>query len=1560
MRAHAINAGHKGVKATTKLSFGSATSVDVGGITLDVLASELRSADDGSGAHATALLVHTTGAHWTIGGHGINVQAVAHSNGTAGAFADASVNIKQNTVTIGGPVTVNAEAVANSHGGASAGAHATANLILNATTGDVSVGQNPFVFDTGSIFVKANAHNLGHNHANAQADASLVGNRSVRTENISVEAIAFDSDADGFFDTKANAKLLASGQGSEVAVGAVTVVALADRVDGTGEKGAVAIANAVTIGKSSNDMPVFSTGSIDINLHANYGVLVGAVAIFSNSLGAGHAQADANAHIVADTAAVDIAGAADVLGVAVDQGGSFANADADLKVDANTFASIGSGSLQLNIANHSGVFANLTLRDGIFVAAAAIDTGDGHVDAGADASVNANHNNITIHGGVDELALGITSNGSYANAQAHLLVNAFDNTLITGGSITANLFGCHFDFGSLLSGIGIGGPSIGVLEAAIAVDGGEGTSHHANALALANIDPNLVQINGDVIVAAAAFDNSGQGATASANLLINANRVHIGTESGHGNVAVVSLASENGTQFGGEVKAQANGKIVAHGSQSSAIVLNGVTVAAQAFDANATGSTVVANAHMLLSASNGGVRVGGINVAASATINDSGSSDAQANAVASINANRQINVNGDISVTAFANVTATDGDANAFAFLNMQAHNRIDVEGRILVSASAVDDADSSAIANASASINGNGITLNGGVDVEANARENSSSGTNALACANLNVHASTGSINITGPVTVNAAAELFSGANNASACAFANIDANDGQVVINGAVSVTANAFDDTSSGTDAQATASLNIHANGGNISLTGDVTVNAEAHNRGTESAFACANANIHADTGNVTVIGNIDVTANAQEDDSSGAGAHACANLDVGAFGGTHLQTINVLGDVTVNAQAQGSGSQSGEGGDSVTANARASFGGADRQDIKVNGNISVLANASYSGSNAQSALACANLDMDASSGNLTITGNVDVNAVAFTEGNASANANAKAELAAENDDFSGSNAGNVTVTGNITVTANAELDNSSSRGGGAHACANLDVDADSGNITLTGNINVNANARGNGSNGTESVTANAKTEIGDSSGSGTHGNIQVNGFITVTATADYTGDDSQDAIANANLKVVASSGFVTINGGINVTALATNEGDSGTARARTNVFVGAFGSPGNVTINGGVRTRAQAFQTDTSGSNASAWANMVISGSHSVLVTGPIAAHATATNQGDQNASAYADIEINAENVAAGDIQANARATHSGSHSGNATATAYINIQATRNIGIRGVRGSAIAQLPSSFASGNANAQTNIHLTAGSNISVGPDGLFGGGIALDSSGGRARANVEIAIDAGTNGVGNIFVRGNDIAVAKAIGNSTDNRAHANVHFAAGGATEFGTGAPSNFGNIVVLGNIGAFAVADATSDNATASVEMFAHNNILIVGNDPIASARVGPGSGTTFAFRQAHFTTNSTAFGPGGTAVADIDIRAGGSVTVVPTSSLSHILKLYAMPTDEPTLNSSGGLTIIPLSVDGDDCGVLGEAGLDATALAKAKACKRKPINVSDLTDTGP
>src|SRR4029077_11209533 len=101
---------------------------------------------------------------------------------------------------------------------------------------------------------------------------------------------------------------------------------------------------------------------------------------------------------------------------------------------------------------------------------------------------------------------------------------------------------------------------------------GTGTSFHANALAQVNIDPNIVQINGPVDVIAVAFDHSGAGATANANMLIHANHVAIGTESGHDSILVAAVAIESGSQ-GAVVNAHANARILANNASSSAIAI---------------------------------------------------------------------------------------------------------------------------------------------------------------------------------------------------------------------------------------------------------------------------------------------------------------------------------------------------------------------------------------------------------------------------------------------------------------------------------------------------------------------------------------------------------------------------------------------------------------------------------------------------------------------------------------------------------------------------------------------------------------------------------------------------------------------------------------------------------------------------------------------------------------------------------------------------------------------------------------------------------------------------
>ncbi|HEX3065908.1 MAG TPA: hypothetical protein VHQ39_10525, partial [Dongiaceae bacterium] len=630
---------------------------------------------------------------------------------------------------------------------------------------------------------------------------------------------------------------------------------------------------------------------------------------------------------------------------------------------------------------------------------------------------------------------------------------------------------------------------------------------------------------------------------------------------------------------------------------------------------------------------------------------------------------------------------------------------------------------------------------------------------------------------------------------------------------------------------------------------------------------------------------------------------------------------------------------------------VLANALAFLQAQD--SVNIDGNIEVSANADYSGSGAHNAWACANLQINATSGSVNVHGNVAVNAVALSNGSESALANAEAEITA---------AGDVIVVGNISVLANAELDNSS--GWGAHSCANLNILAQSGDVSLTGNLRSNAHALGNGDNATESVTANAVMQLETN-----NGNVSVNGFITVEALASYTGDDHENARACASLDVDASSGDLTINRGVNVVASAVADG-TGTASANANAELAAENNSGaaifggNVTVIGDINVKGNAQELNSSGGRAQACASLDIDGdSGSIFIDGRIRMIASAHDEGTGNASAIANVDIDAGHniTVTGDIGAFANATHLGSDSGNASAVASVGVNAGNNVSLRGLVAIADADVPDTSASHSANAiaTANIGVKAGSNISIGPDGLFADADAFAADGGHADANALIAVDAGQDGIGGVFIRGNAIVIAGAIGGDTGNTALANVHLAGGGATEFGTGASGIFGNVAVIGNIQAFAAADSLHDHANASVEIFAHNNILIIGDDPIASARLGP-NGSLVAFRQAHFTTNQSVTGTQGTATADIDIRAGDQVLVFTPSSLERVEKLFAMPTDTPTLNSSGGLSIIPLSIIGDDCGVLGQAGATQAQIDKAKSCHKGPINVSDLTDTLP
>ena len=543
------------------------------------------------------------------------------------------------------------------------------------------------------------------------------------------------------------------------------------------------------------------------------------------------------------------------------------------------------------------------------------------------------------------------------------------------------------------------------------------------------------------------------------------------------------------------------------------------------------------------------------------------------------------------------------------------------------------------------------------------------------------------------------------------------------------------------------------------------------------------------------------------------------------------------------------------------------------------------------------------------------------------------------------------------------------------------GAGGLASAQVNIrDSFSAGVSLGGlTVTANATTLNPEFNGTASATADAQVISN-------HGPINIAGSVVGLAHANDQGDGGALAVTLIDLEPAASAGAssgigLNIGGGVSMNALA-ELGTMAEGNAMAVAVLNADADRGMVRIGGNVNILANAHNLKsstslTSGGKAAAYANAHLEGNSGVSVGGGISVTAkllakdngsapgvefdlgdTAFEASWGHAVAVADVLATSGAIAVGGVtvaSASAVGQGFGKAAGTVAATAEVDMEAQGNIRVGGA-------LTRAFASGtdgsnaSASANTKLNATSGS-ISAGPGGLTAAAIALASNASHANAQANVAADAGQS----IFIRGNVISFALAVSGGSGNTAHAKTHLAAGGATSSFDGPPSNFGNIVVIGNIGAFAFADATNDEATASVEIFAHNNLLIVGNDPIASAAVGPSGGTTFAFRQAHFTTHDgTNFGPGGGALADIDIRAGGFVAVFPASSLSHVEKLYALPTDDPTLNSSLGLTIIPLSVDGEDCGVLGVAGKDQAAINKALGCHHKPINVSDLTDTGP
>ena len=193
--------------------------------------------------------------------------------------------------------------------------------------------------------------------------------------------------------------------------------------------------------------------------------------------------------------------------------------------------------------------------------------------------------------------------------------------------------------------------------------------------------------------------------------------------------------------------------------------------------------------------------------------------------------------------------------------------------------------------------------------------------------------------------------------------------------------------------------------------------------------------------------------------------------------------------------------------------------------------------------------------------------------------------------------------------------------------------------------------------------------------------------------------------------------------------------------------------------------------------------------------------------------------------------------------------------------------------------------------------------------------------------------------------NVSVDGNVTAIAVALGDHSHQIANALIDIEAG---------TSGSGNLtMIISNIEALALADPRNDQALAGVTLHAADNILVFGQDPIADAFAGDGTG---AFLQTHFTTNLTHTGSSGSvANAFIHITAGGTITFISELNNDQVGALRALASDYPNTNS-GSLTAIELQINGLDCGVLGSAG---TPNGRGEACAKAAFDIGE-PDTGP
>ncbi len=646
----------------------------------------------------------------------------------------------------------------------------------------------------------------------------------------------------------------------------------------------------------------------------------------------------------------------------------------------------------------------------------------------------------------------------------------------------------------------------------------------------------------------------------------------------------------------------------------------------------------------------------------------------------------------------------------------------------------------------------------------------------------------------------------------------------------------------------------------------------------------------------------------------------------------------------------------------KGNGSGGARANAVFSASSDRRLSIHG-LNLQADASSNGTGGAFAHAVANIHQDS----LSIAGNIVANAQAVTGVSAQQNAEALASVSLA--------ALNEAVLGNVDVEALA----SDLGAGNADALAQTAV---FGTAVTIGSLVDKANAFDSGSGAAEAV-AHATIDP--------PGSVHILGNASVAADARNLGAAAYGLAASAAADLdFAAFAKVTVDGDLVISAHAANSGSSGGVVAHGGL---GFGSATNISLHG-VKIDVSAVNGDGSGARATASFVQNNSAVHLNIGTGCLDVEALASSRGGGGAFANALSDIVQDTVSiAGDVTVKATAFNAGSAGEGSGAQAISNLVLHADSGNITVGGRVdVTAFASDNGRGSASATALTNLFAGTgagkgDVSVGA--LIDQASAIDHGSGAAHAIANSVVDPAT-----VTINGN--AYVTAYAENFDGPSSGAPASAAADLT-FGSGLA-----VSVLGNVAV--IADALthgggSPNAHAALHKAGvasfHANSTIVGEgipiDPIAlglfaspadiqidgtalsiadpptdppaavmlPAPAGPNGTISRAPSAAGPLSLSTAPPVGGTDPdgAMAAQETGPGTDPVPKRDRTNFDALQALPIDGQPY-PSGGMSAIPLSINGESCGALGEAGLIRPPdKALPKACAQPPINLTGMAD---